>query len=163
MQIRLATESDLPSIVEIFNASIPGRLATAIIEPVTVEQRRAWFAAHSSERYPLWVGELNGSVVGWVSLTQFFPDRPAYSHTAELSVYVAPISKGQGLGRALIEHALRAAPQLGIQNVASLIFGHNEVSLRLHERLGFVRWGLLPGVAELDAVPRDVVILGKRL
>ena len=163
MQIRHAQETDLPTIVEIFNSSIPGRMATAIIEPVTVEQRREWFRLHAPDRSPIWVIEKDNEVAGWLSLTTFFPERPAYGHTVEMSVYVAPKSQGQGLGKRLIEFALEKAPQLGIKNVVSLIFGHNEVSLRMHEKLGFARWGLLPGVAELDAVPRDVVILGLRV
>ena len=34
--IRHAGKADLPAIVDIYNASIPGRLATADTEPVTV-------------------------------------------------------------------------------------------------------------------------------
>ena len=163
MRIRLATDADLPAIVAIFNASIPGRLATAVTEPVTVDQRRGWFDLHSPDRYPVWVAVRDGQIAGWISLTQFLPERPAYSHTVELSVYVAPHLQRLGLGQALAEHALQVAPTLGIRNVVSLIFGHNAASLQLHEKLGFQRWGLLPGVAELDLLPRDVVILGKRL
>ena len=41
MTLRDATEADLPAIVEIYNATIPGRMVTADLEPVTVESRRA--------------------------------------------------------------------------------------------------------------------------
>jgi len=44
----------------------------------------------------------------------------------------------------------------------AFIFAHNEPSRQLVERAGFVRWGLLPRVAELDGIERDVVILGFR-
>src|SRR5437773_2631091 len=37
MTVRDATEADLPAIVAIYNAAIPGRTATADLEPVTVE------------------------------------------------------------------------------------------------------------------------------
>jgi phosphinothricin acetyltransferase len=43
MIIRDAVESDLPEIVSIYNAPIPGRLATADTEPAAVSGRRAWF------------------------------------------------------------------------------------------------------------------------
>jgi phosphinothricin acetyltransferase len=43
------------------------------------------------------------------------------------------------------------------------VFAHNAPSIALFERHGFVRWGLLPGVAELDGVERDLAILGLRL
>jgi L-amino acid N-acyltransferase YncA len=35
--MRYATEQDLPSIIEIYNASIPSRSATADLEPVDIE------------------------------------------------------------------------------------------------------------------------------
>ena len=50
--IRNAEFADLPRIVEIYNSSIPGRLATSDLEPVTVESRIEWFASHKADRYP---------------------------------------------------------------------------------------------------------------
>ncbi|MDB6139126.1 MAG: Phosphinothricin acetyltransferase, partial [Verrucomicrobiaceae bacterium] len=41
--IRDATAEDLPRIVAIYNAAIPGRLATADTVLVSVESRRPWF------------------------------------------------------------------------------------------------------------------------
>jgi phosphinothricin acetyltransferase len=35
--------------------------------------------------------------------------------------------------------------------------------VRLFERAGFLRWGLLPRVAELDGVEQDLAILGLRV
>lgn len=52
-KVRDATCEDLPRIVEIYNASIPGRLATSDLEPVTVESRREWFASHGPEGHPM--------------------------------------------------------------------------------------------------------------
>ena len=46
MTIRDATETDLPAIVEIYNASIPGRMATADTERISVDSRRDWFRDH---------------------------------------------------------------------------------------------------------------------
>ena len=53
--IRDAVEADLPAIVDIYNAAIATRLATAQLEPVAVEERRNWLKEHSPDRYPLWV------------------------------------------------------------------------------------------------------------
>lgn len=39
MKQRDATEHDLPAIVEIYNAAVATRMATAQLEPVTVEER----------------------------------------------------------------------------------------------------------------------------
>ena len=43
MIIRDALEADLPAIVEIYNEAIRGRISTAQLEPVSVEQRQPWF------------------------------------------------------------------------------------------------------------------------
>ena len=76
MIVRLATEADLPAIVAIYNAAIPGRTATADTEPVTVESRRAWFAEHTPEHRPLWIAEIKGELVAWVGLSSFYGGRP---------------------------------------------------------------------------------------
>ena len=159
--IRAAEVHDLPRIVEIYNASIPGRLATADTEPVTVEARRPWFEAHGARR-PIWVDARDGAIAGWVGLGDFY-GRPAYAPTAELSVYVAPEARRCGVARALVGHAIAEAPSLGIATLLGFVFGHNAPSLALLERHGFARWGLLPRVAVLDGVERDLVLLGLRL
>jgi len=35
--------------------------------------------------------------------------------------------------------------------------------LKLFEQLGFRRWGLLPRIAQLDGVERDLTILGRHV
>ena len=66
MPIRLAVASDLPAIVSIYNASIPGRMATADLEPVTVTEREEWFHGFDPEHRPLWVYEQDGAIAGWM-------------------------------------------------------------------------------------------------
>jgi phosphinothricin acetyltransferase len=160
--IRDATAADLPAIVEIYNAVIPGRMATADTAPVSVESRRAWFGEHSPQHRPLWVAEDGGEVVGWLSFQSFY-GRPAYHATAEVSVYVAPGRQRRGLGHALLARAIERAPQLGLKTLLGFIFGHNQPSLRLFEAFGFERWALLSRVAELDGIERDLTIVGRRL
>jgi L-amino acid N-acyltransferase YncA len=76
--IRHARPSDLERVVAIYNQTIPGRLATADLEPVTVEQRRAWFHDRDPARRPLWVAERDGDVAGWLSVNEFY-GRAAYA------------------------------------------------------------------------------------
>jgi len=162
MTIRDATEADLPAIVEIYNAAIPGHRATADTEPVAVENRYAWFCEHHPGRRPLWVAEENGAIVGWLSFQSFY-GRPAYHATAEISVYVSPSKQRTGIGRTLLTKAIEQAPRLGLKTLLGFIFGHNEPSLRLFEGFGFKRWGVLPSVAELDGVERDLILVGRRI
>ena len=161
MKIRDAVKGDLPAIIEIYNGAIATRIATAQLEPVTLENRRDWLDEHSPDRHPFWVMELDGQIAGWLSFKTFLP-RCAYRGTAELSVYVDERYRRRGIARKLLEAAIARAPSLGITTMVGLIFAHNEASLKLFQQLGFKRWGLLPRVARLDGVERDLTIMGYR-
>jgi L-amino acid N-acyltransferase YncA len=159
MIIRGAVEADLPAIVAIYNAAIRGRISTAQLDPVSVEERVPWFREHSSESHPLWVAEIDKQIAGWLSFRSFIA-RCAYRGTVEVSVYVAGNYRRLGVGRALLEKAIAHSPSLEISALIGCIFGHNEQSLRLFERLGFERWGFLPRIARVDDIERDLVIVG---
>jgi phosphinothricin acetyltransferase len=164
VRIRLAQPADLPQIVEIYNAAIPGRLATADTEPVTVAAREAWFSEFDPARRPLWVltGATARAIRGWLSLHSFY-GRPAYAATVEASVYTHPDARRQGVGRTLLAHALAAAPALGIRTMLGFVFAHNAPSIALFESHEFATWGRLPRVAVLDGIERDLTILGRRI
>jgi phosphinothricin acetyltransferase len=155
-------EGDLPAIVAIYNAAIPARRATADTAAVPIDSRYAWFHEHTAGSRPLWVAHEGSSILGWLSFQSFY-GRPAYRATAELSVYVAPQHQRTGVARALLARALDAAPGLGLRTLLGFIFGHNHPSLALFATFGFERWALLPRVAELDGVERDLVIVGRRV
>lgn len=162
LTIRDAQPDDLPGIVAIYNASIPGRLATADTEPVSVNSRAAWLREFNAQTRPLWVAESEGAVRGWLSMRSFY-GRPAYHRTVEVGVYVDPAAARRGVARSLLGHAIATAPGIGIRTLLGFVFAHNAPSLALFERFGFERWGLLPRIAEIDGVERDLAILGRRL
>ncbi|HJV75249.1 MAG TPA: GNAT family N-acetyltransferase [Noviherbaspirillum sp.] len=159
---RIACFNDLPAIVAIYNSTIPSREVTADTEPVSVESRHGWFAEHTPERRPLWVVEEGGQVLGWFSYSNFY-GRPAYSGTAELSIYIDEKARGKGLGRYFLAQAIEFAPQIGVHTLLGFIFGHNLPSLKLFDTFGFERWANMPRVATLDGIERDLVIVGKRV
>jgi L-amino acid N-acyltransferase YncA len=156
---RLATLSDLPKIVEIYNATIPARQVTADLEPVSVESRVGWFQDHQPNTRPLWVVEVDGQVAAWLSFSSFY-GRSAYNGTAEVSLYVDESIRRTGVGAYLLQEAIAFAPQLNLDRLLAFIFGHNEPSLALFKKFGFEHWGTLPGVAKLNSIERDLCILG---
>jgi L-amino acid N-acyltransferase YncA len=162
VNIRYAKEIDLAAIIEIYNAAIPGRLATADLELISVESRIGWFHAHSPVKYPIWIVDCQGETAGWLSLQEFY-QRPAYHKTAEISIYIAPTWQSKGLGKELLRHAIAQCPKLGIHSILGFVFGHNQPSLKLFASFGFEQWGCMPRIAELDAIERDLVVLGMRI
>lgn len=159
---RLARFEDLPAIVSIYNSTVASREVTADTEPISVESRHAWFDEHTPERRPLWVAEQDGRVIGWLSYSNFY-GRPAYSGTAELSIYIHEDLRGKGLGRYFLNEAIAFAPTIKVHTLLGFIFGHNRASLALFDKFGFERWANMPRVATLDGVERDLIILGKRV
>jgi phosphinothricin acetyltransferase len=162
MFIREALEQDLPAIVGIYNSTIKSRMATADTEPVTAEARLPWFSEHKAGYRPLWVMVDEGRIAGWLSFQSFY-GRPAYHATVEVSIYVSPDHRRNGVGSALLRYAIAQCPSLGVKSLVGFIFAHNKSSLKLFEKFGFEQWGYLPRVADLDGVERDLAILGKRL
>lgn len=158
--LRVATMSDLPVIVDIYNQTIPGHQVTADLKPVTVEQRRSWFLAHSADHYPLWVVLQADQVVGWMSFSPFY-GREAYAKTTEISIYLDRNVQGQGLGSQVLEMVPGQVQKLGLTAVLAYIFSSNMPSIKLFKKFGYEQWGFLPAVAELDHRPNDLVILGK--
>ena len=165
---RIAGCDDLPVIVDIYNSTIASREVTADTEPVSVASREGWFAEHTPERRPLWVihraddRSADPEVVGWMSYSNFY-GRPAYSGTAELSIYVAEAWRGKGIGRYCLEQAIAFAPRIEVHTLLGFIFGHNAPSLALFKKFGFDTWAHFPRVAKLDGIERDLDILGKRV
>jgi phosphinothricin acetyltransferase len=161
-KMRIATESDLPVIVSIYNSTIPARQSTADTVEVTVESRRDWFRQHNPDKRPLMVHEQDNKVVAWVSFQSFY-GRAAYDHTAEISIYVSPDYRGKGLGRALLREALERTRHLDIKTIVGFIFSHNTPSIKLFCSFGFEEWGKLPDVAEMDGKEFSLSIMGKRV
>ncbi|MEB3336483.1 MAG: GNAT family N-acetyltransferase, partial [Leptolyngbyaceae bacterium] len=147
--IRDAVEADLPAIVDIYNSTIPSFIVTGDTEPVSVASRLTWFHAHTPTQHPLWVMEQDQAIAGWLGFQPFY-GRCAYAATAELSIYVAQAYRRQGVGRKLLEQALRSSPSLNLKTLLGFIFGQNQPSLQLFETFGFQRWGHLPQVAQLN-------------
>lgn len=160
--LRDAVENDLPAIVAIYNATISGRMVTADTEPVTVESRIPWFRAHNARTRPLWVVLDGDRLCAWLSVNSFY-GRPAYTPTAEVSIYVAESHRRRGLGRDLLQRAIAGAPACEIRTLLGFIFAHNAPSLRLFAAHGFEPWGHLPRVAMLDGIERDLIIVGRRV
>jgi phosphinothricin acetyltransferase len=161
--IRVASESDLPAIVEIYNQAVEQRFATADLRPVTVDQRRAWFDDHEPSAYPIHVFEQDRAVIGWCSFSSYRSGREAVLGTAEISYYVGRGSQGRGVGSALVTHAVRQAPSLGKRVLFGILLERNHASIRLMEKCGFELWGKLSDVAMIDGALVSHLYYGRKV
>ncbi len=104
----------------------------------------------------------DGPVLGWVALTAY-SGRRVYSGVAWESVYVAGDARGRGLGRALLQHVIRASEDVGLWTLMAGVMAENAASLALHERVGFREIGVQRAIGQDGAGRwRDVVLLERR-
>ncbi|PSB03292.1 N-acetyltransferase [Merismopedia glauca CCAP 1448/3] len=160
--IRIAQREDLPAIIEIYNSTIPSRIVTADLEPISWQSRLNWFEEHDSNTRPLLVLELEKRAIGWLSLQSFY-GRPAYQATAEVSIYIANSYSRKGWGSYLLKHSLEMCPKWQVNTLLGFIFAHNYPSLNLFQKFQFQQWGYFPKVAKLDGLERDLIIMGLRV
>lgn len=163
MGIRAAVKADWERVIEIYNQAIAAEFCTADTERVSVDSRKEWLLSHTDSSYPIYVEEYSGTIRGWCSLSPYREGRRALRFTVELSYYVATDFLRQGIGTALIEYAVGEAQKMGYRSLFGIVLDRNEASICLLGKLGFERWGHLPGVADFDGVECGHLYFGRRL
>ena len=142
IRVRRAEPGDAPALV---------RLA----ESVGREQGRwilaseGWRSIGDERRYlktvlrhpdaAVFVADDEGAVVGRLSLSR--DPHPASRHVADLGLMVAESHRGQGIGRMLLEEAVKWSRVSEIRKLELHVFPWNEPALRLYESFGFEREG----------------------
>ena len=155
--IRLATESDLPAIREIYNHYVHTSTATFQLDPDTETERLAWFRGRG-EKHPATVAVIDGEVVGWGSLSTW-KERAAYDRTVEASVYVREGYFHRGIGRALLVDLIERARTLGHRVVIGGACTEHPASIALQASLGFIPVGTFRAVGSKFGRWLDVTYL----
>ena len=143
MEIRIARREDLQQLLDIYNYEVVHGVATLDLQPKSLEEWGQWFDAHNIKNHPLLVAEQAGRVAGYASLSPY-RSKEAYRSTVELSIYIGPDFRRQGVATALMEAILREARQdPETHTVVSVITDGNEASRKLHEKFGFTYCGAI--------------------
>jgi phosphinothricin acetyltransferase len=138
----------------------PASFETEPPDPVEMRRRRAEVVAKG---LPYLVADCAGVVLGYAYAGTYRP-RAAYADTVENSVYLHPDAIGRGLGRRLLAALIDAAEQCGLRQMVAVVGdAANEASIRLHEKLGFRRVGVLREVGWKHGVWLDSVLLQRSL
>jgi L-amino acid N-acyltransferase YncA len=138
MIVRNATEADLPSILLIYNEIIASSTAVYFDEPVSLDNRKAWFERQQERKFPVLVAvDPQQGVVGYSAFGDWRGAWPGYRHTVEHSVHVRADRRGAGIGRSLVEALFPHALELDMHVMIGGIDASNAASLRMHSNLGF--------------------------
>ena len=135
--VRTATANDLPAMLVIYNDIIINTTAVYDYEPHTIEMRRQWFTTKQEQGFPVFVAEENGVIVGFSSFGTF-RTWAGFKHTVENSIYVSAEHRGKGIGKLLLPPLINAAKEFKLHAIVAGIDATNVVSIKLHEKFGFV-------------------------
>jgi phosphinothricin acetyltransferase len=162
MLIRPAHANDLPAILAIYNDVILTSTAVYCDDPVSLEERQAWFDGRMAKGYPVLVAELNEKIVGYASFGDF-RTFPGYRFTVEHSVHIAQDCRGHGVGSALIEALIPLAVAMEKHVMVAGVDASNSGSVRFHQRLGFEEVARMPEVGYKFGRWLDLVLLQRIL
>lgn len=133
--IRDATEDDAEAMLAIYAPVVRDTAISFEIEPPSADEFRGRvrtiLAAHPA------LVAVEGAAVAGYAYASVWRARPAYSRTAETTVYVAADARGRGVGRALMTDLLGRLRARGFHRAVAGVTLPNPASVALHERLGF--------------------------
>lgn len=159
--IRRASRDDLEAIRRIYNEGIGDRVATLDVEAKSRKEIAQWWAQHEG-RYAVLVATQSENVVGWASLNPF-SHRCAHSGIADLSVYVARLHRGKGIGYCLLLKLAEEAVERGFRKIVLHALDSNESGKRLYRKSGFVEVGVFRQHGLIDGAYVDVVAMERLL
>jgi len=163
MQIRPATEADLPEIQSIYAHHVLHGTGTFDEVPPSIEEMTDKFR-HVLEDGGVWIVAADETgILGYGYYTQF-RDRSAYRFCVEDSIYVRENVRGQGVGKALVAQMIDDATARGLRQMVAVIGDSDNVgSIGVHSSLGFQRVGLLRSAGVKFGRWLDVVYMQRAL
>jgi L-amino acid N-acyltransferase YncA len=143
MQLRDATEADIPEIQAIYAHHVLHGTGTFEEQPPSIEEMTERFRKVTGHGWAWLVAADATGVLGYAYYTQY-RDRSAYRFTAEDSVYIREDVRGQGVGKALVARLIEEATARGFRTMIAVIGDSENVgSIGVHASLGFQNAGTL--------------------
>jgi L-amino acid N-acyltransferase YncA len=162
--VRPSRDSDVEAMLAIYRHHIRRGIEDGVDdsgtpEPDDLRDRRKNLRSH---RLPHLVASYGGEVVGYAYVV-LFRKRPAYRYAVKHSIYVHRDHAGRGVGRLLMQELIDVCAAAGFRQMIGYIDADNTASLAIHDKFGFQRVGLLPGVAYRYGRWADTVMVQRSL
>ena len=133
--IRLAKESDIPAILDIYGPYVLNTAVSFEYSVPTLEEFTERFRTVTAQ-FPWLVWEEDGKVLGYAYGSLPF-GRAAYRWCAASSIYLSPQAQGKGIGSRLYAALEAILTEQGYRKTYAIITSDNPASLRFHEKNGF--------------------------
>ncbi len=137
--IRSVETKDAKAIADIYNYYVKNTFITFEEDEVSEDEMKRRIKSHSLD-LPWIVYEKEGCIYGYAYASKWSL-RSAYRYSVESTIYLNHEKIGKGLGVKLYRQLLDILVKSGIRVVVGVIALPNEASVKLHEKLGFVKAG----------------------
>jgi L-amino acid N-acyltransferase YncA len=162
--VRPVGVSDLDAIAAIYAHYVANTVVTFDETSPTVPMWLGRMNALAARGMPFLVAGDGGEVLGFAYCGPWRAGKPAYRHTAEDSVYVAPHATGRGIGTRLLGEVLGQAERVGLHQVIAVVVDTGDpASVQLHQRCGFDTVGRLARVGHKHGRWLDTILLQRAL
>jgi phosphinothricin acetyltransferase len=163
VEIRPATEADLPAVTGIYEHAVLYGTATFELIPPDLAEMTRRFKTLTDNGYPYLVAVLDSRAVGYAYAGPYRP-RPAYRFTVENSVYLAPAIHRRGIGTQLLQRLIAESEARGYRQMIAVIGDSaNAGSIGVHLRNGFTMIGTHPNVGFKFGRWLDTVMMQRAL
>ena len=142
MSIRIAAESDLPAMLEIYRPYVENTTYSFEYDVPCLRTFTQRFYDHIAQ-FPWLVWEEDGQVLGYAYAGAPW-ERAAYRWCAEVSIYLHPGIHGRGVGRQLYEKLEAILTAQGYRLAYALITTENQGSVEFHKKLGYTCRAVFP-------------------
>lgn len=143
VSIRLATPNDAAALRSIYEYYVLNTAITYEYDVPSVSEFEARIS-HTLKKYPYFVAEANGEILGYVYASAF-GSRAAFDWSVETAIYLDREARRRGIGTMLYAALENALEAMGIRNLYARVATPAEEpdpfldrnSERFHERLGY--------------------------
>ena len=156
--IRRATADDAEAISAIWEVVCAERVYTAVNRPFTPQQERDYIASLSS-REGIFLAEVDGRIVGFMSLDLWAKYTDSFDHVGVMGTFVLPEWRHKGIGHRLAEHTLDFSHANGYEKIVIYVRASNTGAQAFYRSLGFIPKGILERQVKIDGRYEDEVFM----
>jgi RimJ/RimL family protein N-acetyltransferase len=164
--LRYPREDDLDMLLNYINSTIKERVYLSMQKPYTRKQEKEFLTDTIKKMrkndmiYVL--AEFDGKPVGSFSLKR--DELDAHKHTAEFGITLKKEFRGMGLGTKMTKLALKMAKdEMSLKIVWLGLMAENKAALRVYEKCGFKKVGVLPKFSNYYGKYIDSLLMAKEL